>query len=155
MLTEKTGYFRLTRKYNSDFPKGSMTPPLKNPPDPLVLQARNFCALGDADRLRLLSLISAGGEVCNCHLEKVTGFLPSKISRHLGQLKGAGWITGRRHGTWIYYSLSPAAEQGWMRPLLRQLADTDPTLPPQIQEIQRCCGQTAAAPAEALAPHLL
>lgn len=132
-----------------------MNTSLQNQVSPLVQQARNFSALGDVDRLRVLALIAAGGEVCNCHLEKITGFLPSKISRHLGQLKGAGWITGRRHGTWIYYSLSPAAQGGWMRPLLRQLSETDPSLKQQILEVHRHCGAVQAAPQVELEAHLL
>jgi DNA-binding transcriptional ArsR family regulator len=51
--------------------------------DSLTERARLLSALGDSARLRIANLIRHGGEVCNCQIEPITGYLPSKISRHL------------------------------------------------------------------------
>jgi len=81
---------------------------LTTPDKPLEPLARIFGALGEPARLRILNLIAQTGELCNCHLEAVTGYTPSKISRHLAALKHAGLVQDRRVGTWIHYSLTPA-----------------------------------------------
>lgn len=77
----------------------------------LLAAARRFKALGDPARLRIVSLLAHAGELCNCQIEQVTGFGPSKISRHFSILKAAGWIADRRDGLWIHYSLVPAADE--------------------------------------------
>jgi len=66
-----------------------------------------FASFADPARLRILNLIGHAGEICNCHIETITGYLPSKISRHLAILRQAGFIRERRAGTFIHYSLAP------------------------------------------------
>ena len=46
-----------------------------------------FKALSDPARLRILNLLAAKGELCNCNIETVTGYGSSKISRHFNYLK--------------------------------------------------------------------
>lgn len=77
----------------------------------LLAAARRFKALGDPARLRIVSLLAHAEELCNCQIEQVTGFGPSKISRHFSILKDAGWIADRRAGLWIHYSLVPPADE--------------------------------------------
>lgn len=64
-----------------------------------------FQALGDATRLRLVNLLSAG-EVCVCFFVDVLGESQPKVSRHLAYLRRAGVVQARRDGKWIHYSLS-------------------------------------------------
>ncbi|GAA1319700.1 hypothetical protein GCM10009647_051540 [Streptomyces sanglieri] len=66
-----------------------------------------FKALGDPDRLRLLSMIAsrAGGEICVCDLTPAFELSQPTISHHLKQLKHAGLIDSERRGTWVYYRL--------------------------------------------------
>ena len=64
-----------------------------------------FKALAEPARLRILNLLVHGGELCNCQVEAVTGYLNPKISRHFQFLKHSGLIQFRREGTWIFYSL--------------------------------------------------
>ena len=72
-------------------------------PDVLLLQAA-----ADPTRLAILRQLSDLGEVCACDLGH-PGISQPTLSHHLKVLRDAGWVTGDRRGTWIYYSLRPAA----------------------------------------------
>ena len=67
--------------------------------------SRLFKALADETRLRILSLL-AEGELCVCDLMEVLMLPQSTVSRHLAYLKNAGWVTDRRAGVWMYYSIN-------------------------------------------------
>ncbi|MEW6749994.1 MAG: metalloregulator ArsR/SmtB family transcription factor [Candidatus Latescibacterota bacterium] len=67
-----------------------------------------FRACADATRLRALFLLAAR-ELCVCELVGILRMPQGKVSRHLAVLKGADLVRDRREGTWIYYSLAPAA----------------------------------------------
>ncbi len=71
----------------------------------LERSARAFHALSDATRLRLLDLLR-GGERCVCELTEAVGAAQSRLSFHLGVLKGAGLVLDRRDGRWVYYRLN-------------------------------------------------
>jgi len=81
------------------------------PPAQAVELARVFKAMGDAVRLRLLSLIASheGGEACVCDLTGVFDLTGPTISHHLKVLREAGLISGERRGTWVYYRIEPDA----------------------------------------------
>jgi ArsR family transcriptional regulator len=98
----------------------------------LLQPAQLLNALADPARLRILNLIKHGGEVCNCQIGPVTGFIPSKISRHLALLKQAGLLAERREGTYIHYQIAETED-----PLTRQalaLIDTLATRDPCLQQ---------------------
>src|SRR5205823_12649280 len=69
--------------------------------------ARVFAALGDPVRLRLLSLVAAGGEVCSCDLEDPLGKSQPTISHHTRALADAGLLTGEKRGRWMFWSVVP------------------------------------------------
>jgi DNA-binding transcriptional ArsR family regulator len=73
-----------------------------------------FLALSDKTRLRLLTLM-ANGEVSVGYLADSLGESQPKISRHLAYLRGAGLVSTRRDGKWIYYGIEtqtdPRAER--------------------------------------------
>ncbi|MEH6793027.1 ArsR/SmtB family transcription factor [Rhodococcoides navarretei] len=75
--------------------------------------ARMFKALGDPVRLRLLSLVAshAGGEACVCDISPAFDLSQPTISHHLKVLREAGLLDCERRGTWVYYSVVPAALQ--------------------------------------------
>lgn len=60
--------------------------------------ARDFKALGDPVRLRLLSLIAAraGGEACVCDLADAFTLTEPTISHHLRVLREAGLVACQR-----------------------------------------------------------
>ena len=69
--------------------------------DSLIL----FSALADETRLRILNLL-AEGELCVCDLMSVLKEPQSKVSRHLGYLRRAGFVEAEKEGLWMYYRLS-------------------------------------------------
>lgn len=71
--------------------------------------ARMFKALGDATRVRLLSLIAAGadGEACICDLTGPVGLSQPTVSHHMRLLVDAGLVTREQRGKWAYYAIVP------------------------------------------------
>jgi ArsR family transcriptional regulator, arsenate/arsenite/antimonite-responsive transcriptional repressor len=69
--------------------------------------ARVFAALADPVRLRLLSLVAAGGEVCSCDLEVPLGKSQPTISHHTKALADAGLLVGEKRGRWMMWQVVP------------------------------------------------
>ena len=91
-----------------------------------------FKALSDPARIRIVNLLAAQGELCNCHIEEVTGYGSSKISRHFSYLKQSNLIQSRRDGLWIYYSLKPISNP--VHGLIHQAIDLFPELYPVLRQ---------------------
>lgn len=70
--------------------------------------ARVFAALGDPIRLRLFSLIAAGGATCSCNLEGPLQRSQPTISHHTKILADAGLIVGEKRGRWVWWSIVPS-----------------------------------------------
>lgn len=94
-------------------------------PDVLLLQAA-----ADPTRLSILRQLSAAGATCACDFTGCCGVSQPTVSHHLKVLREAGWITGERRGTWIWYSIRPeaadrlAALVGQIRPGVAKTVDT-------------------------------
>ncbi len=69
--------------------------------------ARVFAALSDPVRLRLLSLVASGDEVCSCDLEGPLGKSQPTVSHHTRVLVEAGLIQGERRGRWVWWRAVP------------------------------------------------
>ena len=80
--------------------------PLTLPTDAIGL-AHWLKTFADPVRLRLLWLLADGEEHCVCRLTAALGLPQSTVSRHLGRLRRAGLVRGRREGTWMHYALVP------------------------------------------------
>ena len=91
-------------------------------------EAALFKALCDPTRLRLTVLLAIRGEICVCELAGALDEPGYKISRHLGILRSAGIVDGRREGAWMHYRLAtPRSElekclQECFRDCLKDLA---------------------------------
>lgn len=70
--------------------------------------AQLFSALADPVRLRMLSLIASGAEVCSCNLEGPLKKSQPTISHHTRILSEAGLIEGERRGKWMWWRVNPA-----------------------------------------------
>ena len=70
--------------------------------------AKVFAALADPVRLRLLSLVAAGGEVCSCELEEPLGKSQPTVSHHTRALADAGLLVGEKRGRWMFWRVRPA-----------------------------------------------
>jgi len=69
--------------------------------------ASRFKALADPTRVAIVNLLSAGDEVCVCHLTDTFELSQPTISHHLRILREAGLVEASRRGTWAYYRLVP------------------------------------------------
>ena len=73
--------------------------------------ARQFAALADPVRLRLISLLATaeGGAVCVCDLVEPVGKSQPTVSHHLKVLAEAGLVTSEKRGRNVWYATVPAA----------------------------------------------
>lgn len=67
---------------------------------------KNFKALSDETKLRILKILQARDELCVCEIMQALNISQSRASRNLGILKDAGFVNDRREGLWIYYSIN-------------------------------------------------
>jgi DNA-binding transcriptional ArsR family regulator len=65
-----------------------------------------FKALSDSTRIRLLKLLQGSGELCVCQITAALKMSQTRVSRNLGMLKDAGFVTDRRKGLWVFYSVN-------------------------------------------------
>jgi ArsR family transcriptional regulator len=63
-------------------------------------------SLEEETRLRIMAMLLDAEELCVCDFMAVLQLPQSTVSRHLSLLKNAGWLSDRRAGVWIYYSLA-------------------------------------------------
>jgi ArsR family transcriptional regulator, arsenate/arsenite/antimonite-responsive transcriptional repressor len=72
--------------------------------------ARQFAALADPVRLRLVSLLATadGGAVCACDLVEPVGKSQPTVSHHLKVLADAGLVTSEKRGRNVWYGVVPA-----------------------------------------------
>jgi ArsR family transcriptional regulator, arsenate/arsenite/antimonite-responsive transcriptional repressor len=73
--------------------------------------SRQFAALADPVRLRLVSLLSTadGGAVCACDLVAPVGRSQPTVSHHLKVLSEAGLVISEKRGRNVWYAVVPAA----------------------------------------------
>jgi ArsR family transcriptional regulator, arsenate/arsenite/antimonite-responsive transcriptional repressor len=73
--------------------------------------SRQFAALADPVRLRILSVLATApdGAMCACDLVEPVGKSQPTVSHHLKVLKAAGLVTAQRDGRNIWYAVVPAA----------------------------------------------
>ena len=85
-----------------------------------------------------IAQIAARGPICTCHLEEDLPYTQPTISKHLGVLRRAGLIRGRRDGRWVYHEVDEEAldaarefldelSQSMHRPHVADDCDTDAT----------------------------
>jgi len=64
---------------------------------------RNFKALSEEPRVRILHLLMQNKELSISDLELILDFTQTKTSRHLIYLKNAGLLGSRRTDQWMFY----------------------------------------------------
>ena len=67
-------------------------------------EALLFKALGDENRLHILTLLT-NGELCACKLLAALSITQPTLSHHMKILCDAGLVTPRREGKWTHYTL--------------------------------------------------
>ena len=63
-------------------------------------------ALSDEVRLRILKVLQERDELCVCEIMEALDISQTRASRNLGILRDAGFVTDRREGFRIYYSIN-------------------------------------------------
>lgn len=102
-------------------------------------------AFADPVRLRLLSLLADGRDVCVCHLHEALELPQPTVSRHLAYLRKAGLVLGRKEGLWVHYRLA-RSQSGLQRILIGCLGSClgDPDIfSDDLRRLDRatsCCG---------------
>ena len=77
------------------------------PPDDTVAElAAVFGLLSDPSRLRLLSSLLEGGELCVCDLAWIVERADNLVSHHVRQLRSAGLVSSRREGKMVLYAVT-------------------------------------------------
>jgi ArsR family transcriptional regulator len=65
---------------------------------------KTFKALSDETRLRILNVLMLR-ECCVCEVMQALDISQTRASRNLNALYNAGFLTARRNGTWMLYSI--------------------------------------------------
>lgn len=87
------------------------------PTDEVVASVANlFSLLGDPTRVRLLSALAHGEELCVCDVANVVGLSLSATSHQLRKLRERGAVTFRSDGRMAYYRMT----DGFLAGLLAQ-----------------------------------
>lgn len=82
---------------------------------------RNFKALSDKNRLRILKLLQIRS-LCVCEITEILGVSTPTVSNHLAVLVEAGLLRFEKEGRWVHYHLAQApasAEVASLLPLLQ------------------------------------
>ncbi|MDH7515110.1 MAG: metalloregulator ArsR/SmtB family transcription factor [Bacteroidota bacterium] len=98
-----------------------------------------FRALADPNRLRIVTLLLAAGELCVCDIQRVLHLPQPRVSRHLGILQNAGVVTSTRRGRWMHYTLckgNPLARAVFR--ILEKTAEENPQYRKDRVSLQRC-----------------
>ena len=75
-----------------------------------VESAELFKALGDANRLMIVDMLSCG-ELCACRILEKFNITQPTLSYHMKILCDCGLVNGRKDGKWTYYSLNEKVVQ--------------------------------------------
>ncbi len=70
--------------------------------------AETFRVLSDPGRIRLISALLEGGELCVCDLAAVTGLSQTACSHNLRLLRSKRLVRYRKQGRNVFYSLDDA-----------------------------------------------
>lgn len=94
-----------------------------------------FKMLSDPDRLRLLLLLDAEGELCVCELVHALTLPQPRVSQQLALLRQAHLLSFRKQGRWIHYSLA-AELPAWLPVLLAGMRAEQPELAQALARLQ-------------------
>lgn len=74
-------------------------------PEMIALVAERFRALAEPARLHLMQALRRGEQTVG-ELVETTGLGTANVSKHLQLLHGAGFVTRRKEGLYVYYGLA-------------------------------------------------
>jgi DNA-binding transcriptional ArsR family regulator len=74
-------------------------------PEMMALVAERFRALAEPARLQMMQALRTGERTVG-QLVEATGLATANVSKHLQILYGAGFVTRRKEGLYVYYGLA-------------------------------------------------
>jgi ArsR family transcriptional regulator len=69
--------------------------------------ATTLRALGDPERLRILTAVAAAGGLNVSEMMRFVSIAQPTVSHHLKVLHDAGFVERAKHGTWVVYTVVP------------------------------------------------
>ncbi|GAB3849646.1 ArsR/SmtB family transcription factor [Dactylosporangium cerinum] len=104
-------------------------PDFQMPDDEQVhLAAEGFRMLADPTRIKILWALLQGESSVAC-LAELVGAAPTAVSQHLAKLRLAGFVRGRREGTFVHYSAADTHVRALLAEALFHADHTDRDLP--------------------------
>lgn len=94
-------------------------------------------ALSDPNRVKILKLLQQRS-LCVCELQALLGIAQPTVSNHLKVLEEAGFVSSRKSGLWVEYSLSDGDSSPYAACLLgnlRHWLKDDPQIAPLVQRL--------------------
>ena len=105
--------------------------------------AETFRVLSDPGRVRLISALLEGGELCVCDLAAVTGLTQTACSHNLRLLRSSRLVRYRKQGRNVYYSLDDAHIRLLLDVGLQHVRHGQPT-PPEAAPSRRVRNATSS-----------
>jgi SAM-dependent methyltransferase len=106
-------------------------------------------AVAEPTRLRLVALCARGGELTVSELTQILGQSQPRVSRHLKLLCDAGVLDRFREGSWAFYRLAQSGPmEGFLRPLMADRDETEPTLALDLRRLAAIKRQRAELAAD-------
>jgi len=102
---------------------------------------RNFKALSDKNRLRILKLLQIRS-LCVCEITEILGFSTPTISNHLAVLTESGFLRSEKKGRWVHYHLvqvPPSSEVASLLPLLQFWMNEDDQVKADRARLKTVC----------------
>ncbi len=84
--------------------------------------SKQFSAISNVTRLKIILLATEYGEITTCELEKALRLSQSKVSYHLQNLLDAGILQRRTYGPWSFYSVKDSSETSEIFQLIGKLS---------------------------------
>jgi len=98
--------------------------------------AKVFQALSDPNRLMIMEMLQSR-ERCACEILENLKVVQSTLSHHMKILCDSGFVNSRRHGKWMYYSLSKESCEA-AKKLLNEITMISDHYTAQIDLIDGC-----------------
>jgi ArsR family transcriptional regulator len=95
----------LRSRYHIQLNRGDFVMPRNLSPEMIELVADRFRALGEPVRLHIMQTLRDGEQTVG-DLVDATGLGTANVSKHLQLLHGAGFVTRRKEGLYVYYGLA-------------------------------------------------
>jgi ArsR family transcriptional regulator len=102
---------------------------------------RNFKALSDKNRLRILKLLQVRS-LCVCEITEILGFSTPTVSNHLSVLVDSGFLRSEKDGRWVHYHLvqNPgSSEVASLLPLLQFWLSDDAQIKADRAKLKTVC----------------